>query len=254
MDGPARPSFVVEGCSAVKREWRGSAALAVGLVSRRLAMYPYARGEWQSGIEDTLAAACEGVEVGGRIAVFSEGSMAQPLEPTAMPMYTAMERVGIEPRCEISWLDLGRAVGLPEGVQAWRSPHNPPSNCLQMVIAIGQVGSRAREPGPFERAEMGLSHKCTLSAREWERDIWNHWIAEMQPCWIDGGLPYEAVRRLVGLHTYEGETVLVLGASVSAAMAALDIGRGCLIAAGSESGGERVAEELAALDGDGAPR
>ena len=29
------------------------------------------------------------------------------------------------------------------------------------------------------------------------------------------------VRRLVRLHTYEGEAVLVLGASVSAAMAAL---------------------------------
>ena len=58
----------------------------------------------------------------------------------------------------------------------------------------------------------------------------------------------QPVRRLVRLHTYEGEAVLVLGASVSAAMAALKAGWHCLIAAGNDANEQRVAEAIASLE------
>ena len=250
----APPMFVVEGCRRPKAEWKGEAALAVAAVSRRLAMYPYARGEWESAIEDTMAAAREGLERGGRVAVFSEWSMAQPYSPTGTVLCDMMHKVGIEPRGAIVWLDLGRASELPEGVKAWQSPFNPPLNSLMTLISIGQVESRTRRLGPTDRAEMGLPYKSTLSALEWARCTWAHWIPENRPVWSEGGLPYEAVRRLVGLHTYAGESVLVLGASVSAALATLHSGRSCLIAAGTESEAERVSEEVAARDGEEAIR
>lgn len=246
----APPTFLVEGCTEPKPEWRESCALAVASVSRRLAMYPYAREQWDAAVDEKVAAAAEGVEHSGRVAVFSEVSMAQPYEPSDMTVWLAMQKAGVEPRCSMRWIDAAWTAGLPEGIRAWQSPHNPPCNSFSVMITLGQVGSRAREPDPFSRAKLGLAHRSTISQREWQRDTHDVWAAEMQPGWTEGGLPYEAVRRLVGLHTYEDDQVLILGASASAALAALHCGRSCVIAAGSEDEARRVALDIAARDGE----
>ena len=246
----APPTFLVEGCTGPKPEWRGSCALAVASVTRRLAMYPYAREQWDAAVDEKVAAAAHGLEHGGRVAVFSEVSMVQPYEPSDMTVWLAMQKAGIEPRCSMRWVDAAWTAELPEGIKAWQSPHDPPCHSFSVMITLGQVGSRAREPDPFRRAKLGMAHRSTISAREWQRDTHDVWTAEMQPAWTDGGLPYEAVRRLVGLHTYEDDQVLILGASASAGLAALYCGRSCLIAADSEDQARRVAFDIAARDGE----
>ena len=239
--------FLVEGCTAPKPEWGGwaAAALAVMAVNPELAVYPYATDEWTRETASMLAGVAEAVEHGGRVAVFAQQPMAQPYEPISGPVCAAMRRASIEPRGEIAWLE-PLVAGPTQDASAEPSPHDPPMWASAATIVVGSVGSRTRHPDPYWRAELQLRWRRDISDQEWQRDTQSIWTAEMHSVWTEAGMPYEAVRRLVRLHTYPTEEVLVMGASASASIAALEAGRHCKIAAGTKAQAHRVALDIAA--------
>ena len=207
-------------------------------------MNPYGRAKWDANIDAVVAEAARIAEHGGRIAVFVESSSAVPFEPAANAVVEAFKRAGVEPRCETVWYEDSASEGLPEGVRAWRSPHNLPQRAVSRRIVMGTVGSRARDGVPKERRERGLPHRFDMEASVWHRDTSDVWVAERDD-WVDAGIPGGAASRLIALQTYEGETVAVLAASASAAVAALELGRGCVVAAGDAEQTSRIAAAVA---------
>ena len=240
------PTFLVAGCTAPDPRWRGQAALAVLAVNLELAAYPYATNEWTRKTGNMLAGIADAVEHGGRIAVFTQQWTAQPHQPIGGPVCAAMNQAGIEPRGEIAWLEPAPVTRPTQDAKAQPSPHDPPMSASTATIVVGSIGSRTRHPDPQQRAQLRLPCRSDISDQEWHRDTQSIWTAEMHSAWTEAGMPYEAVRRLVRLHTYPTETVLVMGASASASIAALEAGRHCKIAAGNEAQTHRVAQAIAA--------
>ena len=240
--------FVVEPVEAADTGWRIEAGLVLVVVERRRMMNAPARARWEASIDAVMAEAARVAEKGARVAVFVESSSAEPFEPTPDAVVAAFERAGVMPRCTMVRVVDAAGTGLPEGVAAWRSPHNPPLRATSTQIVVGGVGSRARLYGPRERRARGMASEYSVSAEMWHLCTGDTWWAP-QGDWIDGGIPHDAAKRLVALHTYEGETVAVLAPSLAAASAAIELGRGCVVAAGSEREASRIADALTANGG-----
>lgn len=242
--------FVVEPVEAARTGWDIEAGLVLVVAERRRMMNAPARARWEAGIDAQVAEAARIAEHGARVAVFVESSSAEPYEPAAAAVMGAFDRAGVLARCTVVRSGDTISTGLPEGVAAWRSPHNPPLRADSTQIVIGGVGSRARQYGPRERRERGMACEFSMSAEMWHLCTGETWWAPPGD-WTDAGIAYDAARRLVALHTYDGETVAVLAPSLAAASAAVQLGRGCVVAAGSAPQAQRIAAGLAELTSTG---